>query len=207
MGEAFNPELVAAVKAEIDRFQPDLIVASLVGSECFQLAFNTPDRPFDFIVDGRTEIEKGTELVPRWLVRAKLREIDSYIDLVHELVDLSNVPVFYLLPPPPLNDPEAQRAMLEPRLQESFSNLALPSPSLQLRLWEEMCEGIRSVCEGGPHAEWVTVLSPPAGALDKEGFLLTERARDYVHADAKYGAMAMHQVISIMDGARHAPSL
>lgn len=202
--DGFNRDLIADLTALIESVRPDGIVASLVGSENFQVAFNSPDRPFDFLSPGQMEVGPGLELVPHALVRMKMREIAGYIDLVHTLAELSGAPVFYPLPPPPLGDLTAQRAMLEPTIKRAFEGLPLPSRSLQKRLWDEMCDGIRDVCASGPRPGRVTVLPPPPAALDGEGLLIIDRARDYVHADRDYGGMVLEQIFSAMNGTQHA---
>lgn len=184
--EGLNPALIDEVRRKIEAFQPDVVVASILGGESFGLAFSWPGVDFDY--HSPSGPFTGETLIPASLVSYKLREVVPYLAIIDLIAGMTAAPIIHALPPPPCGDEDEVRLRLPPSLTAQFAGLPMPNKRVHAKLWKDLGHVLAD------NSGSAIPLSPPEAAMDEDGFLKVEFLSDAVHGTSAYGELVIAKI-------------
>lgn len=189
--------LRAEVKSgRIARDHPADVVFSMLGGNYFnRFGLSEHPYPFDLVEDGGDGIDPGRALIHRSMLREVFREkLRSFRRLLSALVAQYDGPVYHLCSPPPTQSSLHLEAFPASFAAEIARGVA--PARLRMNLYRLQTDILREYAE----ELGVVFISPPAEALDGEGFLAPDyRADDPTHGNARYGALVLAQIESLRE--------
>lgn len=184
-GDAFTPELEAAIADQIARHTP-LVASAMGGNYHNALALLRHPRPWDFSLStgGGGDPDPAAEPVPEALVRAALEAGLGRDMLRLRLLRQAAGPFVHLESPPPVRDDGWIAAHADAWFRDRSDVVPQVAPAgLRLRIWRLNARIFREAVG----ALGCTFLPVPAEVQDTDGYLLPEFAGDATHGNARYG--------------------
>lgn len=192
-GPAFNPTLLEDIRRSIQEHHPACIVMAVLGSYHWTSGVCNEPRAYDFIVPQLPQhaLSPGTELVPYDMMLRLVRSgLDWMFGIVREVRKLSNVPIFHIEAPPPVQSTEMMLRGVYGPFKEKMEQFGVPSKSFRYKIWWLWVHVAKQLCaELGDHF----VEGPPA-TRDGDGFLQERYYFDGVHGNQEYGAVMVQAV-------------
>jgi hypothetical protein len=191
---------LASFCRHIRSFSKDDFVFSTVGGNQYAIVSTVQgDLEYDFLTSPTDEdfANNGAALMP-------LRAIAGYLDqgvrgsigpVLAQIRNATKAKVFHLAPPPPKEDNDFIAANFESRFaQEGIGEFGPTRPGLRLKCWKIQLDCLARLC-----AELdIGLVLPPAKLVTENGFLLPRSyAKDVTHANRRYGALVLDQVLKI----------
>ncbi len=184
-----------------------LVVSSIAGSAHFTYGSVNNPEAFDFVVPESPDIplDRDAKLIPYDLIRKKLHsDLADAMAVMKRIKSSIDVPVYQLSPPPPVGDPDAIAAHINEaaarmsegwveRMQNDMRSRGIAPPALRYKLWATFVDVAKQLCE----ELGIIFLPPPPEAKDGNGFLREEYRWDGFHANPRYGALIVRQLIAL----------
>jgi hypothetical protein len=192
-GPKLNPAVFADIRAAIETRQPACIVVALLGSHHWIYGVCNEPRAFDFIVPALPQHPQtpGTELVPYDLLLRRISDdLNWQFDLVRTIRTFSDLPIFHIEAPPPVQDPELILKCVYGSFRERMEQYGFPSPSFRFKMWWLWVHVAKRFCrELGDH-----FVEGPPETRDADGFLDVRFYLDGIHGNDSYGALMVREV-------------
>ena len=189
----YNTNIDGAVQASCDA---KAIFTNVLGAEHFLWALQ--GRSFDFVIpDIVLPRVPDAEIVPFNLIKQFAHDnLIAFFELNKHLNSLTGVPVYHILPPPPVANQDRMfaTAIAHEPLRQKIILSGPPHPVLRYKLWLLWTIVARDVAD----AAGVHVIMPPPAACNGQGFLLDHYSADFVHANARYGALVWQQIKHVL---------
>ncbi|NKB27692.1 MAG: hypothetical protein GKR99_09110 [Rhodobacteraceae bacterium] len=200
IASGFRPALDELLRGEA----PDLIVALPMGNEYNAVAMTPVGPPFEFFApDDTARPTPGVCQIPYAMMRAQIATLAerNALLILSEIAAAADCPVVALPPPPPIFDEGHIRAH-PGRFASAVAEYGLNPPDLRARIWTLYVD-ILSHALAGTVADLMplpdTVFECHAG----QPYLAADmRAQDPTHANARYGARVLAQILTRLVPAR-----
>jgi hypothetical protein len=162
------------------------------------------NRPFEVYMpddDPQQEISRDCDIIPYDVLLATCAfHVLEPVPFVQRIRSLSSLPMYHILPPPPPAAEECARDRVPPVFRDLIDKFGITPAPLRHKVWHICCTAARQTYQD----MGISVIEPPAEALDERGFLAPQYAgADLVHANEAYGALVVDRMVSI--AANHAP--
>jgi hypothetical protein len=192
ISDALDDELVK----NLSEAEVSAIFLCCGGGEHAELAlFNV--WPFDFYMpdNSRQEMSRNREIIPYDVMLATCASrIMSAIPFVQHIKNLSNLPMYHILPPPPPISEDHIKEYADPGFHELVEKHGITPAPLRHKVWQLCIIAARQIYKD----MGISVIEPPSEAMDDWGFLAPQyRAPDPVHANAEYGALIADRLVAI----------
>jgi len=176
-------------------------VGTLIGSEPFLWAVQGQSRPFDVILPFAPDLPRvaGSVLLPYGMLRKMAVDaISNTLKFCDRLKRLSGLPVYQLLPPPPVVSEGYVMKHAPAGLRDAMRRFGVPHPMIRNKLWRLWVDVACDLASGDD----VVVIHPPPGTTDSHGFLLEKYCADAVHANEHYAQLVWRDLPSHIAGGR-----
>lgn len=173
----------------------DYVLFTISGGTWLSYCTSNRDPKIDFVLPSQPDLEEipGAVVIPFAEMRRELME-----EIAHPLRGIaalrasvpSHIPIWYISPPPPIEDNETVRrcALFAGR---EIARHGVTDPVLRLKMYLLHSEILSEACT----VNGVQLIPPPADALTETGFIVPECiAKDGVHANGRYGARVLRDV-------------
>lgn len=190
-------DVAAWVNSSLDA---DYVLLPLSSANWLEYCISNRDAKFDLILPFAPDIPEvaGAQVIPfaemrRELIN-KIREFLRGIEAMRNHIP-RHIPIWYVAPPPPLEDNERLREMA--RFAEAeIARYGVTDPNLRLKVYLLHSEILAETCA----ATGVRFLPAPRTALNERGFLPADCiGSDCFHANARYGWHVIRDVERLID--------
>lgn len=192
-GPKLNPAVFADIRTAIETRQPRCLVVALLGSHHWTYGVCNEPRAFDFIVPALPQHPQapGTELVPYDLMLRRIGDdLNWQFDLVRTIRTFSDLPIFHIEAPPPVQDPDLMLKFVGGDVRERMEQYGFPSSSFRFKMWWLWVHVAKRYCqELGDH-----FIEGPPETRDSDGFLDVRYYLDGIHGNDDYGAVMVAEV-------------
>lgn len=197
-GYTFHPDLAPAITATVEEMDAEAILLSICGAEHYIWSMQAARDPFDFVLPDspllpRTESAK---LAPYEMVNAFCSDpLVHYLSVVSHIRALTSLPMFFVLPPPPVASDKRVASLSPEPLLQLLPDGRPPPWTLRQKLWLVWRDlGVKAALAGG-----AIVVPPPEGVTDERGLLRDELCfTDAVHGSSSYGKLVWGQIAELM---------
>jgi hypothetical protein len=204
-GKLVGDSSLADFCREIRGFAPDDMVCSAVGGNQYAIV-STVRSPvdYDFLTSSDDALHHGAQLVPhralQGFVESGIRETIGPV--LQEIRKSTSACVFHLVPPPPKQDNQFIAAHAEGYFADvGLQDFGPTRPELRLKCWNVQLQSLAALCgELG-----IGLIMPPPKSVTAEGYLSPDYyAKDVTHANRRYGAAVIEQILQLAEQGRKA---
>jgi len=192
---AYNENLVADVINLARDTGASAFIGSLIGAEHFAMAIEGQSRPFDVILPSDPDIPSnpGAENIPHALLYARMfQHISDILSFCGWLQKSTGLPVYMVLPPPPVAKLELFLWTIPEELKTKIEQFGIPHWSIRYKLWRIWIEAATQIA----NTDGVQIVSAPDGVTDANGLLRQEYAADCVHGNENYCWLLWQKLIA-----------
>lgn len=166
--------------------QADVVLLTISGSNWIAFCASNREPKLDIILPFAPELDDlpDAQVIPYSEMRRRMRENISNIILGIEAFRRhipASVPVWYVEPPPPVEDNELIRQ--SPPFADEIARLGVSDPILRLKMYRLHSDIIAEACA----ASGVPFLPVPDENKTDQGFLLPECVGNSLHGNGLYG--------------------
>ena len=193
----YNERADAEFVALMEETAAPMAFGSILGAESAIWTFEGQSRPFDVVLPFRPDLPaiEGAETVPYGLLRHSLYDhIVSSLRVLGHLQALTGTPMVQLLPPPPTADRDALLEDGPLEFRDIIRKHGVPSLIIQYKLWVMWNDIATEVAA----ADGIRVVPHPTDTVDATGLLRRDFSSDFVHGNARYGAIVLRQLYSLL---------
>jgi hypothetical protein len=192
-GVKFHPAVAADLRAAIDEVHPTSLVVAVLGLDHWILGMSNEPRPFDFLVPALPQhpMSPEAELIPYDLLLRCIRScLDWQFGLVRLVRMFSELPIFLIEAPPPVENAELMLRGIYGRFKRRMEQFGFPTTSFRYKMWWIWTHVARCFCaELGLH-----FIEGPPETRDADGFLDEQYYLDGVHGTDEYGVLIVREV-------------
>lgn len=174
----------------------DAILTTILGSEHLIWSAQAANRKFDLILPFASYLPRisGVEIIPYSAVYNMFKDaLLPYLRANEYIMKMTNIPVFQILPPPPIGSNEKILGSAPDLLKNLFVEFGVPDPIIRYKMWLLWIHIAKEIAEeAGFH-----VVEAPNEGLDNNGFVKLEFARDCVHANSSFGRLIWEKINNI----------
>lgn len=197
-GKLVGDSSLADFCREIRGFGPDDIVCSAVGGNQYAIVSTVRSIvDYDFLASPDDELHANTQMVPRRVLQGYLESgiRETIGPVLREISKSTSARVFHLIPPPPKQDNEFIAAHAEGYFADvGLQDFGPTRPDLRLKCWKMQLAALVALCRELA----IGLIMPPPKAVTLEGYLSPEYyAKDVTHANRRYGAAVIEQILEI----------
>ena len=189
----YNADLEADLSRLTKELLVDVIVGTLIGSEHFAWAVQGQSRPFDVILPFSPELPRvpNAEAIPYQALRRVIYGAISDITGFYARIQLlTGLPVYQVLPPPPVSSQLRVLDAAPQSLREMMLQTGTPHWITRYKLWLLWISVASEIAD----RDGIELIDPPMAVRDKNGLLLEEYCGDAVHGNDHYGRLIWQQV-------------
>ncbi len=193
---ALNKNIENELNEKIGNANCDAIITNLLGSEHLLWSAQAGNRKFDVILPFADHLPRisDVEIIPYGALSNMFREaLVPYLKASEYILKTTNVPVYQILPPPPIGSDEKILESAPDLLKNLFVEFGVPNPIIRYKMWMLW---IHIAKEIAAEAGFQVVEAPDEG-LDDNGFVKLEFARDCVHANSRFGQLIWKKIDNI----------
>jgi hypothetical protein len=181
------------------------LVSMVRGNACNMFGLFEPEPPFDFVHPAVPELPVRTDaqLLPYDAVRAIFNQYSRRTASFFKCLPRKNIAgILHIEAPPPIPSEKqvyrsVERVLLRRVLGRARGTRVSPR-EFRMKLWKAQCDVNREICAEND----IIYVTPPAEALDGEGYLLPKAWFGATHASAWYGALVLGKIEAVITGER-----
>jgi hypothetical protein len=196
----YNPAFYGEIEDLFQAHNPALIVLMLEGGECARSGFHWPAEPFDFCLPGESlrPVQGLGGIIPYDLMRENARSKHYLLtsEFLAKIALSRQAPWVSISPPPVVGDDAFLIRMLlrQPLIRDEVRASGVPPAEWRRKMWVLLTSLMREMYESHD----APFLLPPAGTIDKDGFLAPEFYHDALHGNRHYGALVLRQIDEVL---------